>query len=133
MGNVVMDDDFKAADLSVSEAHIYKKYKNIEGALAFLHLGTTLGLEACLLGTPSFVLNFGYASKQDDIYNFIHQYQNEKYLIKPFPETCITSIESLETTLKNITNPAFKKQNERIQHEFPVRSFHTFAQNLLAV
>ncbi|MFN0276213.1 MAG: hypothetical protein ACKVPJ_10730 [Chitinophagales bacterium] len=129
--NIVLDDDFRSADLSVSEENIYLKYKKIEEAKAFLHIGTTLGLEACFLNTVSFILNFGYEDIRNDLYSFIHQYQNEKYLINQFPENCVNSLEEMEHVLANIDNIKYRRQNNEIQAQFPVYSFQTFAQNLI--
>lgn len=129
--NVILDDDYRTADLSVTDENILIKYKKIEGANAFFHIGTTLGLEACFLQTKSFIINFGYADTKDELYSFIHQYQIEKYLIQKFPKNCINSIEELEFILSDLDNPGYNLQNEEMQKYFPVSSFHTFAQNLI--
>lgn len=129
--NIILDDNFRTTDLSVTEENIFLKYKNIEEANAFFHIGTTLGLEACFLQSKSFVINFGYTDTKDDLCSFIHQYQNEKYLIQKFPKNCINSIQQLEFVLSDLDNPGYNLQNEDMQKYFPVPSFHTFAQNLI--
>ncbi len=126
--NVVFDEDIQADP----DELIYLKYKKIEGAKAYFHIGTTLGLEACLLGVKSFILNFGYTNSGDGLYHFIHQYQNEKYLIQSFPDNCINSISELEQVLLALDDPKFNRLTESVKKEFPVLSFESFSNKLIA-
>lgn len=130
--NVVFDEDFRTGDLSVQEAGILKKYATIAQAEAFFHLGTTMGLEACFTKTPSFLLDFGYSTRKGlSLYNFIHQYQNERHLIDLAPQNAIRSEEMLRSLLTDLANPIFTELNRRVQEEYPLKSFTEFAQDLI--
>ncbi len=130
--NVVFDEDFRTGDLSVQEANILKKYATIEQAQAFFHLGTTMGLEACFTKTPSFIMDLGYVTHKGlSLYNFIHQYQNERHLINLAPQNAVRSEEHLGQLLTDLTNPIFTELNQRVQEEYPLKSFAKFSHQLL--
>ncbi|GAB3170370.1 glycosyltransferase family protein [Telluribacter humicola] len=129
--NVVIDDGFQSLDLSVTEAHLMEKFEKIHNAEAFFHLGTTMGLEACFTDTPSFILDFGYTSRQGlSLYNFIHQYQNDRHLIDLAPQNAITSLDELRKVLDNLDNPTYQVLNQRVQQQYTLKSFAAFADDL---
>lgn len=82
--NIVVEKDFRNINLSIKKDKILEKYNKIKFAAGFLHLGTTLGIEACFFDSPSIIIDFGYNFNNDfmNIKNTIHQYQNYKYVIK---------------------------------------------------
>ena len=130
--NVVFDEDFRTGDLSVQEASILKKYATSEQAEGFFHLGTTMGLEACFTQTPSFLLDFGYSTKEGlSLYNFIHQYQNERHLVDLAPQNAIGSEAMLAQLLTDLDNPVYRELNRRVQGEYPLTSFAEFSQQLV--
>lgn len=130
--NVVFDEDFRTGDLSVQEANILKKYATIEQAEAFFHLGTTMGLEAGFTKTPSFILDFGYTTQKGlSLYNFIHQYQNDRHLINLAPQNAVRSEQQVSQLLTDLANPAYLELNQRIQRQYSVQSFAEFTRNLL--
>lgn len=80
--NIMLDDAYLRGGFPVPEDEIYKKCKRIAGARAFLHFGSTLGLEAWFTGCPSYLVDIAPRSgKGMSLYHFVHQYQNEKYLM----------------------------------------------------
>jgi hypothetical protein len=130
--NVVFDEDFRTGDLSVQEDAILKKYATIEQAEAFFHLGTTMGLEAGFTQTPSFILDFGYSAQEGlSLYNFIHQYQNDRHLINLAPQNAIRSEEMLRQLLTDLANPTFTELNQHIQEGYSLKSFADFTRNLI--
>ncbi len=130
--NVVFDEHFRTGDLSVQEAEIMKKYATIEHAEAFFHLGTTMGLEACFTGTPSFILNFGYVTQGGlSLYNFIHQYQNDRHLIDLAPQNAIESAQKLSEVMVDLSNPEFRKLNEQVQAQYTLGTFAEFAEAIV--
>ncbi len=131
--NVVFDDAFRMQDASVQEDNIQKKYTTIKQAEAFFHLGTTMGLEACFTETPSFILDFGYTSKEGlSLYNFIHQYQNDRHLIQEAPQNAIRSEAHLAEVLQAPDDPRYHELNQAIQQKYALQSFASFTENLLA-
>ena len=131
--NVVMDDSFRTGDLSVSNQAILEKFEKIHFAKAFFHLGTTMGLEACFTDTPSFILDFGYTATGDlSIYNFIHQYQNDKYLMQADNSNHIKSKTALVTVLTTLESGKFLSGNRAASDSFqPLVSFEEFAKAIL--
>jgi hypothetical protein len=130
--NIVMDNDFRRQDLSTSEDKIQDKLRKIHHAVAFLHLGTTMGLEACFTGTPSFIVDYGYSTNAGrlSIEHGIHQYQNEKYLIDGVPRNVLRSDEDLRRMLAAPQAPEYFGVNERVQITFGLTSFQEFARRL---
>ncbi len=130
--NVVFDEHFRTGDLSVQEGEIMKKYATIERAEAFFHLGTTMGLEACFTDTPSFILDFGYETTTGlSLYNFIHQYQNDRHLIDLAPQNAVTSAERLGEVLADLANPEFCQLNRQVQAQYALRSFAEFSKAIV--
>lgn len=129
---IVMDDRFRTGDLSVSNQAILEKFEKIHFAKAFFHLGTTMGLEACFTDTPSFILDFGYTSTQGlSIYNFIHQYQNDRYLTQPEGSNHIRSLQALREVIQDLGHSRYLAANERVRERFqPLLSFDEFAERV---
>lgn len=130
--NIQLDDSYKQADLSIKDNDIQHKFNTIQNADAFFHVGTTLGLEACFTDTPSFLLDISTASDYKiGLYQFVHQYQNEKYLVKNNTENVIKSKQQLLHTLQDITSPIYYKFNTHIAEQFEVKSFEQLAQQIV--
>ncbi|WP_428667996.1 hypothetical protein [Runella sp.] len=131
--NVVMDDGFRTADLSIKDGHILEKFEKIAHAEAFFHLGTTMGLEACFTDTPSFIIDYGYQSKKGlSLYSFIHQYQNDRHLIELAPQNAVRSEIHLGEVLKDLDNPTYRLLNEQVQAQYQIKSFEKFTEDLLS-
>lgn len=131
--NVVMDDGFRTLDLSVKDGHILEKFEKISHAEAFFHLGTTMGLEACFTNTPSFMLDYGYISKDGlSLYSFIHQYQNDRHLVDLAPQNTVKSEAQLGGIFKDLANPIYSKLNQKVQAQYQVKSFEEFGKDLVA-
>lgn len=132
--NIILDDSFKQKDLSISDSDIQNKFQAIDGAKGFFHLGTTLGLETCHTGCPSFIINTEPdVGKRVNIYNFVNQYQNKKYLIDASGLNTISSNKQLENILISIQDPEYMKLNYKIRSEFPVKSFEQIGQEILNI
>ncbi|WP_247236063.1 hypothetical protein [Telluribacter sp. SYSU D00476] len=132
MPNVVIDDGYRSLDLAVKDSHIMEKFEKICNAEAFLHLGTTMGLEACLTNTPSFILDFGYREQHGlSLYNFIHQYQNDRHLIELAPQNAIKSGKELVEVLARANEAQFIELNKKVQQQYTLKSFRQFADDLI--
>ncbi|NJC26109.1 hypothetical protein [Neolewinella antarctica] len=128
---IEVDDDFRNSDMSVNQKAIIDKFVKLDQAEGFFHLGTTLGLECCFTSTPSFLLDV----REDDgeivnIFNFVHQYQNDKYLVKVSPENHAKGWEKTENILSNIENIQYLKLNKKVQDQNPLFTFAAFAKLL---
>jgi hypothetical protein len=135
--NIVLDDGFRSAqNLSVGEAQIQEKYISIAHAEAFLHLGTTLGLEACFTDTPSFLIDFDRFAKDKEglaLWPFVHQYQNDKYLANIPSANRITSADHFITVVRQLAaqgKQAYLPANITTRQAFPVFSFAQLAKGI---
>lgn len=136
MPNIVMDDQFRDKDMSVGEDFIMDKFSKIHFAEAFIHLGTTLGFEACFLDTPSVIIDFEWFQENKallSIYNFVHQYQNEKYLLLTGYPNVVRSQAELTSLIKNlaINKKPFLKYNYTVRKTTELKSFEQFANALI--
>jgi hypothetical protein len=130
--NVVMDDGFRTLDLSVKDGSILEKFEKIDNAKAFLHLGTTMGLEACFTDTPSFMLDYGYNEREGlSLYNFIHQFQNDRHLIDLAPQNAPKSEAELVAVFQNLNEPKYRELNHKVQAQYQLKSFSEFAKDLI--
>jgi len=134
--NVILDDQFRSKNLAIEDEQIYEKYNKIAHAEAFIHLGTTMGLEACFISTPSLILDFSDFSDGNilSLYNFVHQFQNEKYLMTTQAPNVIRSVEQFKTVVSTLGE---KKQdmlayNQEVIRQIPLKSFEDFAQDLVS-
>ncbi|MBK7440656.1 MAG: hypothetical protein IPI65_03735 [Bacteroidetes bacterium] len=68
-----------------------------------------------------------YNNAAISLYHFIHQYQNEKYLITDNPLNVITSESQLIATLKDIQSDKYLDFNKKTAARFTVQSFDALA------
>jgi len=130
--NVVMDDAYRGKDLSVKDEQVLEKFEKIHHAVAFLHLGTTMGLEACFTSKPSFIVDFKPKNnKVLSLYSFVHQSQNEKYLIHASGKNTLKSIDEFTIFLYSTEDPSYCKLNKTVKDLFPVISFKGFSDTLV--
>ncbi len=130
--NVQFDDQYRQNDLSVEEEAILQKFERISTSKAFFHTGTTLGLEACFTDTPSFLLDLSPDNGNAvSMYHFVHQYQNQKYLIDAAPQQVVTQIDQLMHILSDLDDPDHMTLHAKVQATFRVHSFAQIAKNIL--
>ncbi len=136
--NVFVDDGFRSAktnNISVSDDAIMEKFNKIHHAKAFLHLGTTLGIEAAYTDAPSVLLDmneFNHPEAILNLHHFIHQYQNDKYLnLKEYPNV-VNSIAGLERFFYRLFNnpESLQAYNKKVSSQLKPQSFEELAKNL---
>ncbi|QHT70693.1 hypothetical protein GXP67_30620 [Rhodocytophaga rosea] len=134
--NVILDDKFRSKDLSVQEDFIMEKFIKIHFAEAFIHLGTTLGFEACFTETPSIIIDFEYFQQDKSllsIKNFVHQYQNDKYLLlKEYPNV-VHSEKELKELFQGLLpdKTRYLAYNKAVRDTTPLKKFEQFASQLI--
>ena len=104
-----------------------------------VHLGTTLGWEACYFDRPVLFLAMDdLADRQGgkDILGlpqFIHQYHNDRYMIlKNFPNIVKKSTELNDTLRRALAAPAeFLAYNRTVAEATPLRSLDDIAADIL--
>lgn len=133
--NIFVDDGFrsqKATNISVGEEAILEKFIKIDHSKAFMHLGTTLGIEACYTNAPSILLDLEEYSEPDEVltlHHFIHQFQNDKYLNRREFPNVVTSIKKLEELFTHLsTSPAsLVAYNQKVAADLAPKSFKQIA------
>jgi hypothetical protein len=131
ISNIVLDDGFrsaKATSIAVGEDALLDKFVTIHHSKAFMHLGTTLGIEASYTKAPSILLDlkeYAQPEKNLDVHHFVHQYQNDKYLnLEGYPNV-IRNLTNLDEVLDLLeTNPdKLVAYNKKVSSDIPPRSF----------
>jgi len=129
VSNIILDDDYRKNPFPSPKAANDDKYAKIQAARLVLHTGSTIGLEACLLDTPAFLIDFGYGKNRKglSVYGFIHQYQNEKYLLDR--RGGIESLNTLGEMLRTSEMPTHHSQE--IAANFPLNSMKHMAMKII--
>jgi len=109
---------------------INDKFFKILHAKAFFHLGTTMGYEAGYFETPSFLIDLN--DTDSALYNFVHQYQNDKYL-NGKGNNVIKSHGELASVLSTISksNPDRFFSNQMLQQTMNLQSFDKLVKHLI--
>jgi hypothetical protein len=68
-----------------------------------------------------------------NIFNFVNQYQNKKYLINASELNTINSESQLEHIFENIQDPNYMKLNYKIRSGFPVKSFEQISKDIFNI
>jgi hypothetical protein len=99
--NVHMDDRFRSTQEKSFLTHeeILEKFHWIANAEAFIHFGTTMGMEAAYFDTP--IIHIAYADDKV-FYNLLHQYHTDKYLILAGYPNIVRSEDELEQALWSV-------------------------------
>lgn len=128
---IQMDPGQKLRGLETDIEGLYAKYRTIDNALAFLHIGTTLGLEASFFDTPSVMLDYGYDNTRTvlSLHSFMHQYQLEKYMLTE-RNNVARSVDELMHILHQITAGTYDNKNQYIRDLFPLTSFTEWTENI---
>jgi hypothetical protein len=108
----------------------------LQGAQAFFHVGTTMGLECCFLDTPSIVLDIDGPGPHSpiSIWSFVHQYQIERYLLLAGYPNVVTKAGDLDGLFTDLTRDRsrFLDYNRRVSKGMRVKSFNDFSRDLIA-
>jgi hypothetical protein len=136
ISNIVLDNEYRdsSGSFALSQDKIYEKFIKISYAKAFVHLGTTMGFEATYFETPVLQINYTTNNKKGglNIHGFIHQYQNDKYLIlKEYPNL-IHSTEDFENKVKELLTKkeSYLIYNEKIRNQTELYSFKSLVELL---
>jgi hypothetical protein len=141
MPNVVFDNAFTMGriDRSLTLQDIYQRLNLQEHADAFLHIGTTMGLEGTYLGTPVLLLDledFDYGESEANYFHlrkFIHQYHIERYMILHGYPNVIRNTNQISQVLQGVVEHPreFLAYNHAISSITPLRSLEKIAENII--
>jgi hypothetical protein len=140
--NVRFDEDYRVErkDRSLTRDAIFERLNLQEHAAAFVHCGTTMGLEGAYFDTPVLFLDlrdFDYglpAGHHMHLGRFIHQYHNERYMIlEEFPNV-VTRSDALRDLLAAVF--AYPRQhiayNRAIAGKMSLEGLEAIARRLVA-
>jgi len=130
--NLRFDDDYRSGrkDRSLSREAIFERLNLQEHAEAFVHCGTTMGLEGAYFDSPVLFLDledFDYADEKGgftDLRRFIHQYHNERYMIRDGYPNVVRRSRHLSATLSSLlADPnRFRAYNRSLAADIPLRA-----------
>jgi len=127
--------------LSEAEA-LTAKYNSINNSEGLFHFGTTLGLEASFLSKPVFIIDFydfidqHKINKRMQLKDFVHQYQNDKYLLQNNNPNIIKSRIELEQIIVDLADGNLKpymRYNKFVSNQFPLLSVNQICDNVIKV
>ncbi|MBD0255409.1 MAG: hypothetical protein ICV83_06790 [Cytophagales bacterium] len=134
--NVYFDDAYRTTSSSaaLTRQQIYEKFVKIKHAKAFIHIGTTMGYEATYFDTPVLQVNFQVpGGGAENLHGFIHQYQNDKYLMpEGYPNVVTDARDFREKITRLLAAPGeFLRYNRHVAGQTRVADFDGFCQALL--
>jgi len=108
---------------------IEEKILHLNSSRFIVHCGTTLGLESSYLGHNTVFITPKYrVDELDKLYNFIHQNQNDKYLVTQ-NENVIHNIADFDR-IEDLPRVIFKEYNDIIKAYFPRSSMQTITKTI---
>jgi hypothetical protein len=135
--NVRFDEDYRAGrkDRSLTREAIFDRLNMQEHAAAFVHCGTTMGLEGAYLGSPVLFLDlqdFDYGVPVDHhlhLRKFIHQYHNERYMILDGFPNVVKTAGALRDALASVlaTPQQFMEYNHAIGEQIGLQGLSEIA------
>lgn len=129
--NVVIDDYKIRFDSQQQAIELMEdKLMKIAQAQAIIHFGTTFGLEAAYFNHPVVLADF--VQEHAELNQFVHQYQNDKYLNLGYPNICKTWQE-FTTVLDAINKQDIKLMdyNSEVSKQTGLLSMTELVQHLL--
>jgi hypothetical protein len=140
--NVEFDEDYRAGrtDRSLTRDAIFGRLNLQEHAIAFVHCGTTMGLEGAYFDTPVLFLDledFDYdypANGFMHLRSFIHQYHNERYMILQGYPNVISRSAGLRSRLEAVVEGSADhlEYNRLLSDALPLFDLATIAERLVA-
>jgi hypothetical protein len=111
LGNVRFDEGYRSGrtDRSLTRGSIFQRLNLQEHAVAFVHCGTTMGLEGAYLDSPVIFLaldDYDYGRPPTDALHlgrFIHQYHNDRYMILKGHRNVVQRSADLAEALEEVT------------------------------
>jgi hypothetical protein len=141
--NVRFDEDYREgrSDRSLTRDSIFERLNHQEHALAFLHCGTTMGLEGAYLRPPVLFLDlqdvdYGLPRSHPlHLSRFTSQYHNQRYMTGEASPNVIRDLTSLENCLAGICagSEDYSAYNHRLARLMPLRSLSEVASGISRV
>ncbi len=133
--NVHFDDAYRTTPgAALTAAQIYEKFVKVKHARAFIHLGTTMGYEAAYFDTPVLQINFQPPGPGGEkLRGFIHQYQNDKYLMPEGYPNVIAGPEDFRNKLTRLmaAPEGFRPYNRQVAGQTRLANFADFCRELI--
>ncbi len=126
---------------SLTPAQVEEKYNKIEHARAFVHIGTTMGWEACYFETPVLFLSLDDIPAPQgsdtllDLRRFVHQYHNDRYMIlDEFPNVVRRTADLVDALRQAVYEPrSLLGYNRVVAADTPLRTVGEIADDILKV
>lgn len=135
--NVQFDEDYRheRKDRSLTRSAIFERLNLQEHALAFIHCGTTMGLEGAYFSPPVLFLalddlDYGTPLSSDlHLSKFMRQYHNEKYMLAMNVPNVVTRSQDLRSSLAAILGDPRRasEYNSFLSQRLPLKPLATVA------
>lgn len=142
MPNVRFDEDHRSgrSDRSLTRDAIFERLNLQEHSEAFVHCGTTMGLEGAYFDSPVLFLDlrdFDYGLAESHALNlrrFIGQYHNERYMMRDEYPNVVHLRSDLASVLRGaLDDPkSYLKYNRALASSIPLQSLSDVAKRLFA-
>lgn len=139
--NVSFDEDYRQGrkDRSLTREAIFERLTLQEHALAFVHCGTTMGLEGAYFDAPVLFLalenlDYGIPSASDlHLSKFIHQYHNERYMLAGTLPNVVTRAADLRVALVRVLDDPWgaRQYNAVLSQRLPLKPLDEIARALV--
>lgn len=115
---------------------VYEKYEQASRARVALHFGSTIGLELVHTDCPVCIVDYyswctSTAARRFPLSAFVHQYQNEKYLLRSGLPNVLKSDNELRSVLSEAGAGAlpgrYAEYSEELRHSFPAEPMKVVA------
>jgi hypothetical protein len=135
--NVRFDEDYRRGrkDRSLTRDAIFERLNLQEHSLAFIHCGTTMGLEGAYFAAPVLFLapeDLDYGVPQSSFMHlskFIRQYHNERYMLDPTFPNVVTRSDDLQETLATVLGEPSRARayNASLSQRLPLKALPEIA------
>ena len=139
--NVRFDEDYRQGrkDRSLTRDAIFQRLNLQEHALAFVHCGTTMGLEGAYFDAPVLFLaledlDYGLPSSNElHLSRFIRQYHNERYMLAATVPNVVTRSADLGEALGRILDDpqGARQYNAALSRKLPLKPLDEIARALV--
>ncbi len=129
--------------LTMNEQVVNQRYKMLENADIFFHMGTTMGLECCFFDTPSILIDSGCKSNFPDQYrhrlmeNFCDQYHLNQHMKMSNFSNVVRSLDDLRNVIRQLFDVAKNQEllayNKEITSNFELKSIDQIQEKITEI
>ncbi len=129
LDNVIIEEYQRSDKQGLEEDAINQKFAMLQNAKAFVHIGTTLGMECAYFDTPVLLINYGTEKRSSPTMQaIIDQYHNTKYLTLDQHPNIINQESEWIKALKELDDKKYHSYNRDVSGQTALKSFEQIAE-----